>query len=241
MIEVLLAGIVTALATGLGAIPVILMGTRAATLRPLLLGLAAGVMIVASVLGLVAPALDRGSVLQVGLGILAGVAFLLVARILMERRNQTLHRSGAHSTTILVFLVLFVHSLPEGFAIGTAYATDPATIGLFMLLAISIQNIPEGTSVAIPMAAEGASPLRQVTAAILTSAPQPVGAVIAYLLTESIASLLPVSFGFAAGAMLTLSVVELLPQAWAGGRRLAVAGVFGGAVIMTLLDLLLKV
>lgn len=241
MIEVLLAGTVTALATGLGAIPVILMGTRATTLRPLLLGLAAGVMIVASVLGLVAPALDRGSPLQVGLGVLAGVAFLLVARTLMERRNRTLHRSGTHSTTILVFLVLFVHSLPEGFAVGTAYATDPATIGLFMLLAISIQNIPEGTSVAIPMAAEGASPLRQVTAAILTSAPQPVGAVIAYLLTESIASLLPVSFGFAAGAMLTLSVVELLPQAWAGGRRLAVAGVFSGAVIMTLLDLLLKV
>lgn len=40
MIEVLLAGTVTALATGLGAIPVILMGTRAATLRPLLLGIA---------------------------------------------------------------------------------------------------------------------------------------------------------------------------------------------------------
>ena len=241
MIEVLLAGTVTALATGLGAIPVILMGTRAATLRPLLLGIAAGVMIVASVLGLIAPALDRGSALQVGLGILAGAAFLVIARTLMEHRNQTRKRSGAHSTTILVFLVLFVHSLPEGFAIGTAYATDPATIGLFMLLAISIQNIPEGTSVAIPMAAEGASPLRQVTAAILTSAPQPVGAVIAFLLTESIASLLPISFGFAAGAMLTLSVVELLPQAWAGGRRLAVTGTLAGALVMTLLDLLLNV
>ena len=241
MIEVLLAGTATALATGLGAIPVILMGTRAATLRPLLLGIAAGVMIVASVLGLIAPALDRGSASQVGLGIFAGVAFLVIARTLMERRNQSLHRSGAHSTTVLVFLVLFVHSLPEGFAIGTAYATDPATIGLFMLLAISIQNIPEGTSVAIPMAAEGASPFRQVSAAILTSAPQPLGAVIAYLLTESIVSLLPVSFGFAAGAMLTLSVVELLPQAWAGGRRLAVAGTLAGALVMTLLDLLLKV
>mgnify|MGYP002682351400 CR=1 FL=1 len=59
MIEVLLAGTATALATGLGAIPVILMGTRAATLRPLLLGIAAGVMIVASVLGLIAPAAKK--------------------------------------------------------------------------------------------------------------------------------------------------------------------------------------
>ncbi len=60
------AGTVTALATGLGAIPVILMGTRAATLRPLLLGIAAGVMIVASVLGLIAPALARALTMKLG-------------------------------------------------------------------------------------------------------------------------------------------------------------------------------
>ena len=38
-----------------------------------------------------------------------------------------------------------------------------------------------------------------------------------------------------------VEVVELLPQAWAGGRRLAVAGTLAGALVMTLLDLLLKV
>jgi hypothetical protein len=36
----------------------------------------------------------------------------------------------------------------------------------------------------------------------LTSAPQPVGAVVAYLLVEQISALLPLSFAFAAGAML---------------------------------------
>ena len=65
-------------------------------------------------------------------------------------------RSGPGArTSALVFLVLFVHSLPEGFAVGTAFASDRAGLSLFVILAIAIQNIPEGTSVAIPMEAAG--------------------------------------------------------------------------------------
>ena len=39
-------------------------------------------------------------------------------------------------TSILVFAVLLVHSLPEGFAIGTAYASDTAGLSLFVIVAI---------------------------------------------------------------------------------------------------------
>ncbi|MBK5219304.1 MAG: hypothetical protein JJE35_05920 [Thermoleophilia bacterium] len=45
-----------------------------------------------------------------------------------------------------------------------------------MIVAIAIQNIPEGTSVAIPMAEAGFGRGRQFWAAVATSAPQPVGA-----------------------------------------------------------------
>ena len=93
----------------------------------------------------------------------------------------------------LVFLVLFIHSLPEGFAIGTAYASDTAGLSLFVILAIALQNVPEGTSVSIPMADAGFSRSQMFWAAVLTSAPQPVGAGIAFVLVESVRSLLPVS------------------------------------------------
>ena len=120
-------------------------------------------------------------------------------------------------TSALVFLVLFVHSLPEGFAVGTAFASDRAGLSLFVILAIAIQNIPEGTSVAIPMAAAGFSRTRQFWAAVATSAPQPVGALIAFLARRADRSgLLPFSFAFAAGAMLALIVVEMLPKAYCG-------------------------
>jgi zinc transporter, ZIP family len=241
MLVLLLAATATAVATGIGAIPVVLMGARAASLRPLLMGLAAGVMLIAASLGLIVPALSLGSLLQVIAGILIGIVFLFAARGLITRDNRRAHRLDARGTSVLVFLVLFVHSLPEGFAVGTAYAEDPATIGLFVVLAISIQNIPEGTSVAIPLAAEGASATRQIGAAILSSAPQPIGAVIAYLLVEQIAWLLPISFGFAAGAMLTLALAEVAPQAVRENRRLASIGILAGVVVMVALDSLLRI
>ena len=140
----------------------------------------------------------------------------------------------------LVFLVLFVHSLPEGFAIGTAFASDRAGLSLFVILAIGIQNVPEGTSVAIPMAEAGFSRARQFWAAVGTSAPQPVGALIAFVAVEQVGGLLPFSFAFAAGAMLALIAVEMLPQAFSGPRRVgpSIGLVVGGALMLALSVLL---
>jgi ZIP family zinc transporter len=231
MLILLLAASATALATGLGAIPVFLLGERAVGLRPLLLGIAAGVIGVASVSGLLLPGLDEGSVAAVGAGLAAGAAFLLVARGRLEARHRHVERAWTSGlrTSVLVFVVLLVHSLPEGLAIGTAYASDTAGLSLFVITAIAVQNIPEGTSVAIPMAAAGFSRSRQFWAAVATSAPQPVGAAIAFLLVEEIEPLLPLSFGFAAGAMLALVIVELLPGALRDDGVKAVAGTLLGA------------
>lgn len=234
VVVLLLAATATALATGIGAVPVFFLGTRAAQLTPPLLGLAAGVMGVAAIAGLLIPSLDEGSDLSVALGLAAGLAFLLVARRGLGADAGFMGRTGPGArTSALVFLVLFVHSLPEGLAIGTAFASDRAGLSLFVILAIGIQNVPEGTSVAIPMAAAGFSRSRMFWAAVGTSAPQPVGALIAFLAVESVAGLLPFSFAFAAGAMLALIAVEMLPKAYSGRGALGPSiGVAVGAAIM---------
>jgi ZIP family zinc transporter len=201
-------------------------------------------MTVASVVGLLLPALDDGSAGTVGAGLALGVVFLLVSRRLLEGRD--VHVGGLRGAgvrrSMLVFAVLLLHSLPEGFAIGTAFASKEEGLGLFVILAIGLQNIPEGTSVAIPMDAAGFSPRQQFWAAVLTSAPQPVGALIAYVLVQEIDALLPLSFAFAAGAMLSLVVVELAPEAFRRpGRRLAIAGTVMGGLLMIALAALLGV
>jgi zinc transporter, ZIP family len=239
----LLAASATALATGLGAIPVFFLGGRASVWEPALWGLAAGVMSVAAILGLLKPAFDEGSALAVTLGLAAGIAFLLIARTLL--RGSDVHvgnlRGASVRTSVLVFSVLTVHSLPEGFAIGTAYASDVAGLSLFVILAIGVQNIPEGTSVAIPMSEAGFSRSQQFWAAVLTSAPQPIGAAVAYLLVETIQGLLGVTFAFAAGAMLALVATDLIPRAVASRTWRGPLGLLTGAVIMLALAIALSV
>ena len=243
VVVLVLAACGTALATGIGAIPVFLLGRRAAGLAPILLGFAAGVMGVAAIVGLLIPASQEGSVAEVIGGLVVGVGFLAVVRWRINPEAHFMGRSGPGArTSALVFLVLFVHSLPEGFAVGTAFASDRAGLSLFVILAIAIQNIPEGTSVAIPMEAAGFGRMRMFWAAVATSAPQPIGALVAFVAVESIAGLLPISFAFAAGAMLALIFVEMLPKAYSGGGRAGPSlGAAAGVALMLALTAALRV
>jgi ZIP family zinc transporter len=238
------AGTATALATGLGAIPVFLLGQRAERLRPFLWGTAVGLMGVASIVGLLLPAIDEDGTGSVAAGLAVGIAFLVASRSLLEHRDVHVGRlrGAGVRQSLLIFGVLLVHSLPEGLAIGTAFASDTEGLGLFVVLAIALQNVPEGTSVAIPMQSAGFGRAQQFWAAVLTSAPQPVGAVVAYLAVEQVSGLLPFSFAFAAGAMLSLVAIELVPAAFArGGRVGAAAGTLAGGALMLLLAITLGV
>lgn len=227
----------------MGVFPVAIFKERAERLTPVMLGFAAGVMSVASVVGLLIPASREGSPAAIAGGLVIGIAFLMLAERHMSPEAHFLGRDGPNArSSALVFLVLAVHSLPEGLAIGAAYASDSAGLSLFVILAIGIQNIPEGTAVAVPMQRAGFSLGRQFWAAVGTSAPQPIGALIAFAAVEQVDSLLPVSFAFAAGAMLALVVAGLLPDAYRGGRwRAASAGVLFGSGVMLALGALLRV
>ena len=242
LLTVFLLACATALATGLGALPVAWLGPdRTARWRPLLWGIAAGVMTAASV-GLIIEPIGKSQWVPLIFGGLLGVAFLVAGQRAMHGREMQIGElSGVHvRRSALVFAVLFVHSLPEGFALGSSWSADDA-LGLFVFIAIALQNVPEGTATAIPMAQAGFSASQQFWAAVGTSLPQPIGAVVAYLMVEQITALLPWSLGFAAGAMVALVVLELLPDALGPreNRPLAAVGIIGSLVAMALVALLL--
>jgi len=151
-------------------------------------------------------------------------------------------RGAGVRQSVLVFAVLFVHSVPEGMAMGTAYASGREGLGVFVILAFALQNVPEGTSVAIPMAGAGFGGGAMFWAAVVTSAPQPITAPLAYLAVEEVSALLPFSFAFAAGAMLSLVAAKLVPDAF--GRttwRSAAPGTVIAAALMLALSALLGV
>ena len=95
-----LAGSGTALATGFGALPVSRLGEHAATIRPALWGMTVGLMTVASVVGLLLPALDEGSTASVAAGLRRGLVFLLASRAAAEearRARRAAERRGCAS------------------------------------------------------------------------------------------------------------------------------------------------
>lgn len=224
----------TVLATGIGALPVMALGAaRARVAQGALSGLAAGVMAVAATVGLLKPAAEQGDATTVVLATAAGALALVVSRRALRDHARDNGRGEAGARSLLVIGVLFVHSLPEGFAIGSAFASSEAGLSAFVISAIAIQNIPEGTATAAAMQPAGYGPVKQFWGAVLTSVPQVPGALIAWLAVEEIEGLLPASFAFAGGAMLALVVIDLLPDAWAhAAHSTVVAGTALGAALM---------
>jgi ZIP family zinc transporter len=225
-----LAASFTVAATGLGAVPVALLGARTDVLRAVFAGVAIGVMSVAAVQGLLVPAARTGTAVVVVAGAVAGVVVLVAARHAVRARL-----AASEARAWLTFAVLFVHSLPEGLAIGAAFAGS-AQLGLFVVVAIAVQNVPEGTATAIPLRAAGRSARTQVLAAIASSAPQLPGALLAWLLVDAVRAALPASLALAGAAMLALVLIELVPDTWAERhRRAALAGAAIGGGAMALL------
>ncbi len=119
-----------------------------------------------------------------------------------------------------------MHSLPEGLAIGAAWASG-SEVGVFVVLAIAIQNVPEGMVTALPLREAGLSRTRVFWAAVATSAPQVPGALAAYWAVTAADRILGFSFGLAAGAMLALVIMEIIPAAAARPRAGAVGALRG--------------
>ena len=235
MLEVFWVALLTALATGLGVIPFAFFRGASDRWPGVATSVAGGMMLSASVFALADKALRRGNAVEVAAGMLVGAAFIAwSARRVIARRWRLGARSAESSRQSIVIIgTMFVHSIPEGVAIGVGYATGEVRFGLLLAIAIAVHNIPEGTAVALPLRANGTSLWSCFWYAVFTSLPQPILAVPAFLLVSIVQPLLPASLGFAGGAMIFLVVSELLPESLARCSAATTAwGVTVGLVAM---------
>ncbi len=240
----LVTGLLSALATGLGAIPVVFIVRRSSLVRAFSGAVAAGMMISASVFSLaqegISLQVDRPSApYEVVLGLMLGAAFFWFVDKKFSDYNLSFETFGQDGSkrSFLIFLAMFIHSFPEGVAIGVGFATGDIGFGFLIALAISVHNIPEGIAISLPLRSEGASFLRCFSLSVLSSVPQPLAAVPAALAVWLFQPLLASGLGFAAGAMIYLVVLELIPEALEeGGRNLTAWGVMvglGGMLLIT--------
>ena len=250
---VFVAGLVTALATGIGALPFFFFDSISTRGNVALWGFASGIMVAASLFGLVDEGLAEGTPAEIGIGMLAGVVLVILAHdVLMDAEiDPKQYEEADFKKLVLILGVLTVHSFPEGIAVGVSFAdlgleggtqlfgfTVPL-LAVFMTLAISIHNVPEGTAISIPLRSMGVTKWKMVWWSVFSSLPQPIGAVIAFAFVRYAREFLPYGFGFAAGAMIYLVLSEFIPEALetgtdlpGGGKRVLAGGIALGVALM---------
>ena len=246
----LLGGGMAALATALGTLPVLLSHQLSQRTFDTLLGFGAGVMLAASSFSLIIPALASAKVLgagpwaagsMVGGGILVGAMLLLLIDRVVPHEHFIKGLEGPQALAMkrvwLFVLAISLHNLPEGLAIGVAYAgTDPVA-ALALAVGILIQDVPEGMVVAMALRGVGYSRLTSVGLGMLSGLVEPIAAVFGVAVISLSASLLPWGLAAAAGAMLYVISHEIIPESHRQGHEsFATAGLIVGFVIMMLLD-----
>lgn len=208
-----------------------------------LLGFAAGVMTAASVWSLILPAIEQTAAEGRLPPFLPAAAGIVLGALLLALLDEFTRQRGGERVTHSDFLLLSaitLHNIPEGMAVGLAFALAADGEGLAgaaaLALGIGVQNFPEGAAVALPLYQSGQSKLRAFVTGVLSGAVEPLFGVLVVLAAARVHALMPWLLSFAAGAMLYVVAEELLPRA---ESRRGTCGFLVGFLFMMVLDVAL--
>lgn len=197
-------------------------------INSIILGFASGVMIASSIWSLILPSIELShkfgnfAFLPTLLGIVLGGAMIITITKFVKKKidiedNQNEVRIDK-SKLINLFIVITIHNIPEGLAVGLVYGISiienlPLYSAFFLALGIGIQNIPEGSSVSLPLYTLIKSKNKAFAYGVLSGTVEPIFAVIGFYLSKYIINLQSFFLSFAAGAMLFVVIDDLIPEA----------------------------
>ena len=214
----------------------------------ILSGFAGGVMVAASFFSLILPAIEgvgkmgRLAFIPASAGFMLGVLFLIfIDKIMPYIGFEKIEKEK----NLKLVLAVTVHNLPEGMAVGIAYAgvlygkgSITAMSALALAVGIALQNFPEGAIVSMPLHACGISKPKSFVCGALSGIVEPLGAIATIFAAGFFVPLMPYFLSFAAGAMFYVVIEELLPQK----EKMSVGTLFFalGFIMMMALDVGLK-
>ncbi len=174
--------------------------------KKIIIAFSSGIMLSSAIWSLMIPAINESNNIVIPvLGFSIGIIFLLIVNKFHSNDNQ------------LVVLSIILHNIPEGMAVGVAFAnivnnymTYP--MALILSIGIAIQNIPEGAIVSIPLYMQNYKKNKAFLIGCLSGVVEPIGALIAFLITSKIIILLPWILSLAAGTMIYVVIEDLLPD-----------------------------
>jgi len=151
---------------------------------------------------------------------------------------EALSKARSWRLGMLLALVLTVHNLPEGLAVGVS-ALKSKELGLLLATAIFLHNVAEGVVIAVPLLAATGNRWLALGITAASGMTEPLGAAIGVLVLRGLSNgdsfeyYLNVVLCAVGGVMLEVSRRELIPQAWRLGdeRTVAWGFVVGGGLI----------
>src|SRR5829696_527474 len=196
-VQVFLFALLTAVATGIGALPFLFAKHPTHDWLGVSNALASGLMLAAS------------------FGLVWGLGFIVLTRALLQLRKRRPVGFAEMGTldarkAVLLVGIMTLHSFTEGVGVGVSFGGGQ-DFGLFITLAIAVHNIPEGLAISLVLVPRGVGVSRAALWSVFSSLPQPLMAVPAFIFVETFRPLLPFGLGFAAGAMIWMVFSELIP------------------------------
>ena len=242
--------------TSLGAAGVFPMKRQlGGAVRRVFAGFAAGVMTAASIWSLLIPAIEqagesfgRTAFFPAAVGVVTGVVFMILLGSGIKRLCEGGRLADKLPQSTMLLIAVTLHNIPEGMAVGVAYAGVlcgsgggglTAAAALALSAGIAIQNFPEGAIISLPLKAEGKSRAKAFAAGVLSGVVEPVGAALTIIAAGAVTPAMPYLLSFAAGAMLYAVTAELIPEMNEKSPTAGALSFTGGFVVMMTLDVML--
>lgn len=227
----------------------------------IILGGAGGIMISASIFGLILPSIEKSNelysnkylaALPVIGGFLIGCLFMtlldkVVPHFHMDRHEEEGLSNEKLTQSTKFFLAVTMHNIPEGLSVGFAcgialadHSSASMAGALALAIGIAIQNFPEGAAVSIPMLDVGYSKNKSFLFGMFSGIVEPIAGIIGLFLAQYLVSTVPWLLSLTAGAMFYVTLDELIPTSIQGKHsHYGLWSFLIGFLIMLALEILL--
>jgi len=254
LLIILLLATGTWLAAAIGAAIVAFVKKGSGAITTLVLGFAAGVILMVSFVELIHPAIHKAETYSsLPTWIIVPGAFtagffctllldLCISHLRGKRGNDFKYKQG-----VVLLSVLSVHSVPEGLALGILlgalgrhFYIDELMAVVPIAIAIGLHKLPEGTAISVAFQKEGMTKLKSFLLGQASGFLGFLSGIVGFIIAISINAILPYAMGFAGGAMIWVAVHELIPHNRGSAEKrspyLATIGIFLGVLLMLFVD-----